>query len=368
VINPYTVHAHPYPTRFHGGIYTRPVFGLPYVRSPHAVFKPDDFYSYYGVEGLGGVGSLTNKGFGRNTLGLGATGTPIYYLASKSNPKVVSLQSGLNKVLSSYGYKELAVTGILDAKTCGALGLMYGRYPSDVLSSVDKETLDEAANTCQVARKTTAVNNQVIAFAQELEDTKKTVVVATTTAPSKDPQVVALQGALNKVLVAKGYPSIPVTGSLDVPTCASMFGLLNGPYAADLKSQVDATILANASAACTKSAQDPAVYQQMSAFISALESNKQNNTQVLAPQTEVVPATSAPVVTPPPTAPKPAPTTPPVSQPVPVMIAEPQPIELEEIAIEARPADQAYAKTNWMMIGLIAAGVVGAGYFVLKKK
>ena len=39
----YEVHVHPWPTRYHGPIYTRPSFGLPYVQSPYAVFKPGDF-------------------------------------------------------------------------------------------------------------------------------------------------------------------------------------------------------------------------------------------------------------------------------------------------------------------------------------
>lgn len=44
VPTPYVAHVHPYPTRYHGGIWTRPVFGFPYVTSPQSVFKPDDFY------------------------------------------------------------------------------------------------------------------------------------------------------------------------------------------------------------------------------------------------------------------------------------------------------------------------------------
>jgi len=43
VPNPYTVHVHPYPTRFHGSIYTRPEFGLPYVGRPQSVFRPRNF-------------------------------------------------------------------------------------------------------------------------------------------------------------------------------------------------------------------------------------------------------------------------------------------------------------------------------------
>lgn len=276
VINPYTTHVHPYPTRFHGGIYTRPVFGLPYVRSPHAVFKPDDFYEYYGVKGLGSVGgtfggsSIGNGTIGGNTLGLGATGSPIYYLASSSNPKVVSLQGGLNKVLVAQGYREIPVTGKLDYKTCAALGLMGGKFPSEVRSQIDGEILEEAARTCRLAQQNTTVMNQTVAYAKEMEANRN-------------------------------------------PTPA----------------------------------------------------------KVLVPQTEVVPATTAPVVKPPP-APAPAPpTTPPVAQPVPVRIeeaAEPIPMEFPEIEVTARPPDKTYGSTNWVMIGgILLAGGVGL-YFLRKKK
>jgi len=51
VPTPYVAHVHPYPTRYHGGIWTRPVFEFPYAPSPQSVFKPDDFtpdaYSRY---------------------------------------------------------------------------------------------------------------------------------------------------------------------------------------------------------------------------------------------------------------------------------------------------------------------------------
>src|SRR5690606_26331766 len=175
VINPYTTHVHPYPTRFHGPIYTRPVANLPYVRSPHAVFKPDDFYEYYGVKGLGGLGSFAggssigNGNIGGSTLGLGATGTPIYYLDGKSNPKVVSLQGGLNKVLNAHGYTQIPVTGTLDALTCAALGLMAGYFKEEVLSQIDGEILQETAKICNLAQQNATVRNQVITQAKNLE-------------------------------------------------------------------------------------------------------------------------------------------------------------------------------------------------------
>lgn len=40
VPSPYVMHQHPYPTRFHGGIWRRPVFGQPYVRQPFNVVRP----------------------------------------------------------------------------------------------------------------------------------------------------------------------------------------------------------------------------------------------------------------------------------------------------------------------------------------
>lgn len=267
VANPYTTHVHPYPTRFHGGVYTRPVFGLPYVRSPHTVFKPDDFYEYYGVQGLGGLGSFGGSSLAGNTLGLGATGSPIYYLDAKTNPKVTSIQGGLNKVLVSHGYREIPVTGKLDYRLCAAMGLMYGKFPSDVLAQVDKSLLDEAAKICNAAQKNPTVKNQIVAYAQELEANRN---------------------------------------------------------------------------------HTPA--------------------QVLVPQTEVVPPTTAPIVVPPAPQPEPPSTTPPVAQPVPVYIEDPTPmpvdpeltpIEIPEVVVEARPTEKSFSS-----LGLLAV-VAGAGILYL---
>ncbi len=43
VPSPYVATAHPYPSRFHGGIWTRPVFGLPRVSNVYNVLMPRDF-------------------------------------------------------------------------------------------------------------------------------------------------------------------------------------------------------------------------------------------------------------------------------------------------------------------------------------
>ena len=55
----YAVHYHPWPTRFHGPLYQRPVFMFPWMTSPQNVFKPGDFYpgdlseELMSVQGLG---------------------------------------------------------------------------------------------------------------------------------------------------------------------------------------------------------------------------------------------------------------------------------------------------------------------------
>lgn len=80
VPTPLTVHVHPYPTRFHGGIWKRPVFGLPQVRRPYNTIQPSNMYpsaelsrsatNPYRNEGLsgcackGGLGTLYDTGSG----------------------------------------------------------------------------------------------------------------------------------------------------------------------------------------------------------------------------------------------------------------------------------------------------------------
>lgn len=57
----YAVHYHPWPTRFHGPLYQRPVFRFPWMAKPQNVFKPGDFYAE------NGVGNVT---LGERTQGL----------------------------------------------------------------------------------------------------------------------------------------------------------------------------------------------------------------------------------------------------------------------------------------------------------
>lgn len=93
VPSPYTTHVHPYPTRFHGGIWTRPVFGFPWARTPHFVIRPSEltgmgaidptFRPYHGLgqhwdTGTGVFRRPRSDGGGvfNDVSGMGATPTP----------------------------------------------------------------------------------------------------------------------------------------------------------------------------------------------------------------------------------------------------------------------------------------------------
>jgi len=191
VPNPYTAHVHPYPTRYHGAIYTRPEFGLPYVRNPHTVFKPDDFYSYYGVSGLG---SFQHSTMHHNSLGLGATGTPIYYLASKPNTKVSTLQAALNKILTEQRYRIIPVTGKLDALTCAALTLCDVKFKEDLLTQAPSEIISEANRICNIAAKNAPIiRTQVKKYLDEFESNRDPLPPEPLTSPT---EVVPASGQL----------------------------------------------------------------------------------------------------------------------------------------------------------------------------
>ena len=76
VPNPLTRHVHPYPTRFHGSIYTRPVFGFPF--APRGVNNPmpQDFAGlgdYDVSRGIFRPGGYGGGVFDGNIAGLGDT-------------------------------------------------------------------------------------------------------------------------------------------------------------------------------------------------------------------------------------------------------------------------------------------------------
>lgn len=335
VINPYTAHVHPYPTRYHGGMYARPVFDLPYKRNPHAVFKPNDFYTFYGVKGLGSFGgsSLGNGSIGGNTLGLGATGAPIYWMASATNPKVTALQQGINKILVAHGYSPIPVTGRLEGRTCGALGLLARDHREELLTQIPNDIVNEAANTCTAAVRQ---GGQLVV-----------------------PGVEGFQQSINKVLVANGYLPIPVTGRFDGRTCGALV-LLARDHREDLLTQIPQDIVNSATNTCMEVARNGE-----SLIPPSRNPNHQNQT---APAPQPVPVAQpepepAPVVVQPEIyEPEPEPTIPEGPEPTYITISE----DMPEMQVEARPAAQTAGKSGlWVLAALGGAGIL---YFALRKK
>lgn len=161
VPTPYVAHVHPYPTRFHGGIWTRPVFGMPQMQTPTTVFlpprdidmQPDQPYTgnpFAGALGRGlgdlqydvGEGIFRPGGYGggvfdgnlsgapalgkrgRGVSGMGSLGDAasdaVDYPWGKVSDKTKALQQATNTELAKLGYCPIAVDGKLGPATCGA--------------------------------------------------------------------------------------------------------------------------------------------------------------------------------------------------------------------------------------------------------
>ena len=166
VPTPYSLHVHPWPTRFHGPIYTRPVFGFPVNARPEEVFTPGYDISrgatHVPLSGLGtaavdpnpirlwneGDGIFRPGGYGGgvfdgNISGLGSLGTQsrAEIMAAKRLRRAIrglgaddsatypwrtvseatrTLQKSTNESLAKAGMCPLTVDGKLGGATCGA--------------------------------------------------------------------------------------------------------------------------------------------------------------------------------------------------------------------------------------------------------
>jgi hypothetical protein len=139
VPSPRVVHVHPYPTRFHGSINTRPWFNFPYREQPHAVFKPDDYNQENPMmSGLGALQYNTGRGiflpqghgggiFDENISGVGsaALGYSVQNLPwHKYDDDTLALQKDLNKALRDLDKPTVKEDGKLGDNTCGAARLV----------------------------------------------------------------------------------------------------------------------------------------------------------------------------------------------------------------------------------------------------
>lgn len=118
VPTPYAAHRHPYPTRFHGGIWKRPVFGLPYIHKVQNVIRPVEFYSQYGSRGetvYAGLGNLDKQG-------------PLPVVLNQGLFRTRGQGGGIfNQVLAGTGLGD--TTGTLIAFALGAAaGVLLAKY------------------------------------------------------------------------------------------------------------------------------------------------------------------------------------------------------------------------------------------------
>lgn len=196
VPTPYVMHVHPYPTRFHGPIYTRPVFGAPVIARPQDVFTPgynmnreipqptlsglgatvgegmlwetgDGVFKPGGYGGgvfdgdISGLGSLSRRRSPRRGMGLGASASEMPW-REKSNA-TVALQSTINAHLLGMGMCPIGVDGKMGGGTCGAQRYVIdktgtGTMP-DVCDAHRSEWVTPKKNTgsCATPAATTAV-------------------------------------------------------------------------------------------------------------------------------------------------------------------------------------------------------------------
>lgn len=190
VPNPYVSTTHGYPTRYHGGIWTRPVFGMPYQPAVQSVFKPTDFNdgnpALRAQHGLGEALFEAYEGvFGVQRQGGGVFGPSLYGLGADC---AVPAECAEAKARAAQYFNTSLVDGYCDA---------------------DSNSQNEIWSICTEAlRKADAA------------------ALARTTAPASTTfttaQVKALQTTLSTALKAAGYPGISVDGNLGPGTCGAI--------------------------------------------------------------------------------------------------------------------------------------------------
>lgn len=150
VPTPYFYQNRVWPSRFHGPIYTRPVFGFPLIARPYDVFTPsynlnrnmpqptlsglgavqsswDTGQGVFKPGGYGGgvfdgdisgLGSIGARGQRRGVRGLGDAAADYPWRAYSDKTK--ALQASTNESLKKAGMCPIAVDGKLGGGTCGA--------------------------------------------------------------------------------------------------------------------------------------------------------------------------------------------------------------------------------------------------------
>ncbi len=181
VPTPYAMHVSPYPTRFHGGIWSRPEFDFPVAPTPSTVFLPprdiemipDKPYSGLGSAGPAaaaeaggtarynvGEGIFRPGGYGggvfdgnlsgapalgqrkaRSLRGLGdfshpspdPVNDPANFPYGQYSAQTMQMQNALNSKLIANGFCPLIADGKLGPATCGAAQTIGGLSPGSAV-------------------------------------------------------------------------------------------------------------------------------------------------------------------------------------------------------------------------------------------
>lgn len=164
VPTPYTMHVNPYPTRFHGGIWSRPAFKFPRMHQPTTVFLPPRDIDMIpdkppgGYSGLGndqsvydvGEGIFRPGGYGGGVFDGNLSGAPSLgstaartlgdaasdaanYPYGKYSAQTKQIQDQLNQKLIQNGFCPLIADGQLGPATCGAAIVIGGLLPGDLI-------------------------------------------------------------------------------------------------------------------------------------------------------------------------------------------------------------------------------------------
>ena len=227
VPNPYSLHVHPYPTRFHGPIYTRPVFGMPWKWAPQSVFKPNDMYN--GGGGMNGLGAYEKESLqyetGEGVFRPGGHGGGIF------DNSIAGIFGGVKKAIGALGtlgatnpYREVpyqcwSQTGFKD---CSDRNFAEAQQFCYKLTKEQIEgppaywgTVDECAKDTAARNIGSCLDNYCKAFVP--------AVAAGTNYPwgvySADTKT--LQEATNQALKAAGYCLLTADGKLGAKTCGA---------------------------------------------------------------------------------------------------------------------------------------------------
>lgn len=155
VPNPFGPRVHPYPTRYHGPIYTRPMFRFPWHQRPQNAgmitrgTTSSSLTGYFSVSGLAGMG------------GGGALGqdTPMYGWSSE----IKALQEAINPRLDRMGRVRIKADGTLRPATCGGAALVGLPMPSACSGVTPEEPASQRWHAWESLETQKALHSAILA-------------------------------------------------------------------------------------------------------------------------------------------------------------------------------------------------------------